>query len=152
MTDHADRPAGLDPVLEGDWAGWSKWSGDEPYEDHVGPFYARRDADGRMMTGCRVGSVNLRSGGIAHGGALLSFADYSLFLIAHDAIGGADGVTISLNAEFLSAAPGGARLVARGDVMRSGGSLVFVRGHIETEGEGVAVLAFSGVIKVKRPR
>lgn len=143
-----------DPIPQGDWAGWSKWKGMEPYEDHVGPFYARRDSAGRMVCGCRVQSHNVRSGGIAHGGSLMSFADYALFLIAFDAINGADGVTVSLHADFLAPAPEGARLVARGEVMRGGRSLVFVRGQIDIDGEpgDACVLAFSGVIKLLRPR
>ena len=152
MADHQGTTGLSEPIEQGDWAGWSKWLGNEPYEDHVGPFYARRDANGRMICGCHIGPTNVRSGNIAHGGSLMSFADYSLFLIAYDAMNGADGVTITLNSEFLAAAPGGARLIAHGEVLRAGRGLMFVRGRIETETDKLAVLAFSGVIKVIRPR
>jgi uncharacterized protein (TIGR00369 family) len=135
-----------DPLTEGDWAGWSIWSPPDPFEDHVGPFYANRDPDGRMICGCRVQAKNMNGSGIVHGGALLTFADYSLFIVSYDHTRNQPGVTVTLNAEFLSAAPLDARLISRGEVTKAGRSLIFVRGLIEAD--GVHVLNYSGVIKL----
>lgn len=136
------------PLAAGEWAGWSKWTGDEPFEDHVGPFYGRRDDDSRMICGCVVEAKNMNGGGSVHGGALMTFADYSLFILAYDELRGLSAVTVSLTAEFLAGAPLGARLIARGEVLKSGRSLLFVRGLIEAG--GAPVLNFSGVVKIIR--
>lgn len=147
MSNGGQHGIGLgEPIAEGEWAGWRKWLGEEPYEDHVGPFYTRRDETGAWVCGMRVQPKNLRSGGICHGGALVSFADYSLFLLAQDEIGNEDGVTVSLTTEFLAGAPAGALLIASGEVLRKGRSLMFTRGVIKAD--GVAVLAFTGVVKL----
>lgn len=138
------------PFTDGDWVGWSTWTGREPFEEYVGPYYARRDADGRMICGCRAQSKNLNGGGGVHGGALMTFADYSLFLLAYDNLRGLDSVTVTLSGEFLSGAPLGARLISRGEVVKAGRSLLFVRGLMEADGE--PVLNFSGVLKIIRPR
>lgn len=135
-----------EPIETGEWAGWRKWGGDEPFEDHVGPFYTRSDDNGEWICGMRVQPKNLRSGGICHGGALVAFADYSLFLLAYDEIGNTDGVTVSLTTDFLAAAPAGSLLIARGGVLRKGRSLAFMRGVIEAD--GTPVLGFSGVVKL----
>lgn len=152
MTDYsAQAAADLGPAIDsGPWEGWSAWTGAEPFEDHVGPFYARRAADGSMLCGFRPGPHNLNGGGAVHGGALMSFADYALFMIAYDAMRNRPGVTISCTSEFVGAALGGTLLTARGDVLRSGRSLVFVRGVIDMADE--PVLNFSGIIKTSAPR
>jgi acyl-coenzyme A thioesterase PaaI-like protein len=61
------------------------------------------------------------------------------------------GVTATLNAEFVGAASPDRLLAARGEVVKAGRSLIFVRGTIDDAGE--AVMSFSGVIKkiTRRP-
>lgn len=153
MAEGEGEPAGHGlsaPIAEGEWAGWSVWTGEEPFEDHTGPYYVRRGEDGRMMTGFRPQRRNMNGGATVHGGALLTFADYSLFMIAHDALKGAWAVTVSLNGEFISGPPQGVLLTARGDVLKAGRNLMFIRGLIDWAGE--PVLNFSGVIKTIKPK
>jgi len=138
------------PLSDGDWAGWSTWTGSEPFEEFVGPFYARRDPDGRMICGCRAEPKTLNGSGTVHGGALMTFADYSLFLIAYDVLRGLGSVTVTLQGEFLAGAAASARLISRGEVLKAGRSLLFVRGVVEAE--DAPVLSFSGVVKIIRPR
>jgi acyl-coenzyme A thioesterase PaaI-like protein len=135
-------------ITDGDWKGWSAWTGHEPFEEHVGPFYAKRDDDGRMISGCRALPHNMNGAGSVHGGSLMAFADYSLFMIAYDHTKGIPAVTVTLQGEFLAAAKLGALLVNRGEVLKSGSSLVFVRGV--TEADGRPVFSFSGVLKLLR--
>lgn len=137
-------------VNQGEWSGWSQWQGHDPFEDLVGPFYARREPDGRICCGWRPQAINLNGHGAVHGGALMTFADYSLFLIAHDHLQGVGAVTVSLNAEFTSGARAGNILVSRGEVTRAGRSLVFVRGLVLAQEQ--PVLNFSGVMKILRRR
>lgn len=132
----------------GEFAGWEYWD-DEPFEtETAGPFYFRRDEKGPVAA-FRAERKHMNAGGVVHGGALLAFADYSLFSIASDEMDGGYGLTVALTSEFLSGPPEGALLEARGEVLRTGGSLVFVRGII-WHGD-TACLNFSGTIKKRRP-
>lgn len=134
------------PVLEGEWAGWGHWTMHVPFEQHAGPFFIRRHEDGDLQSGFMPIEHNCRHGGIVHGGSLLTFADYSLFVISAEAMGDQDGVTVSLNSEFLSPAIPHKRLTARGKVTKAGKRMIFVQGTMEQEGR--PVLAFSGIIAV----
>lgn len=153
--DHLDTTTtpgvALTPVTDGDWEGWLRWPGTDPFEDHTGPFYARYDANGAIECGFRPEAKNRNGGGNVHGGALLTFADFSLFMIASAMLPEFHGVTATLNAEFVGAARPGQLLTARGEVVKAGRSLIFVRGTIDDAGE--AVMSFSGVIKkiTRRP-
>ena len=71
-------------ITEGPWAGWNYLSGDA-FEDHVGPFYFRRDEVGLTRTGFIAEPRHMNGLGTMHGGCVLSFADYSLFMIAQNA-------------------------------------------------------------------
>lgn len=75
----------------------------------------------------------------------MTFADYALFMIGGGLETSLHGVTVTMNCEFVGAAQPGRLLTARGEVVRAGGSLVFVRGLIADEDR--AVLAFSGTVK-----
>ena len=134
---------GPEPASDPDWAGWTHWRGDH-FEDHAGPFYHRREPDGSVRCGFRVGPQHINGHGSLHGGAMLTFADYALWALAQTSGGGA-GVTVSLNGEFVGPAQLGERVEATGEVVRAGGSLVFMRGKIAV-GER-AVMTFSGVVK-----
>ena len=126
------------------------WTGREPFEELVGPFYTRREMDGSYTTGFRPSERNLNSTGIVHGGAIATFADYSLFMIAYGAVQGRPSVTATLNTEFLRSAHEATLLQGRGDVLRTTKSLLFVRGLITSE--DTPVVSFSGVIKFIHPR
>lgn len=138
------RVSRLEPVTEGAWAGWEH-DPDDPFEDLAGPFYTRRDADGRIRCAFRCEGRHLNVGGFLHGGCLMTFADYALFCIARDALAGAPGVTTTFTGDFLSAVDEGALVECVGEVIKAGRSLVFFRGMITAGGE--PVMAFSSVIK-----
>ncbi|MEO1963807.1 PaaI family thioesterase [Hyphomonas sp.] len=132
----------------GEFAGWTTWK-DEPFEfESAGPFYFRVDEEGAVAA-FRVQRKHMNAGGVVHGGCLMTFADFSLFAIGHEAMEGAYGVTVAFNAEFISGALEGERLEARGDVLRKGGSLSFIRGIISGE-DGRPVMNFSGTIKKRK--
>ena len=132
----------------GEFAGWTTWA-EEPFEhETAGPFYFRVDEKGPVAA-FRVERKHMNAGGVVHGGCLMTFADFSLFALGHEAMEGTYGVTVAFTAEFIDGAVEGERLEARGDVLRKGGSLSFVRGIISGE-DGRPVLNFSGTIKKKR--
>jgi uncharacterized protein (TIGR00369 family) len=134
-------------VTDGEWAGWSLY-GEDPFEELTGPFYYRREDDGGLVCGFKAERKHLNGSGFMHGGCLATFADYALFIIAKDVLSNGGSVTASLNCEFVDAAREGERLEARGDVVRAGGSMVFVRGLVTTGGR--PLLNFSAIVKKVR--
>jgi uncharacterized protein (TIGR00369 family) len=131
-------------VTEGEWAGWGRYDTD-PYEALTGPFYARRDDDGVMVCAFRAEKKHMNGGGAMHGGCMATFADYALFMIADEALKDVGSVTASLNCEFVDGAQEGELIEARGDVVRAGGSMVFVRGLITASGRPIT--NFSAIVK-----
>ena len=132
-------------VTDGPFKGWRKWL-EEPFEhDVAGPFYFRVDDQGPVCA-FRAEHKHMNSGGVMHGGCLMTFADFALFGIAHEHIGEDDyGLTVAFTSEFLSGPKVGQLIEARGDVLRAGRSIVFVRGIVTADGE--PALNFSGTIK-----
>ena len=71
-------------VTDGEWAGWQCYPGGDPFEDLAGPFYYRVDADGRKVCAFRAERKHMNGGGFMHGGCVMTFADFCLFVIARD--------------------------------------------------------------------
>ena len=134
-------------VKSGEFAGWSTWE-EEPFEhDTAGPFYFRTDEKGPVAA-FRAERKHMNAGGVVHGGCLMAFGDFSLFAIAHDGMEGEYGVTVAFTSEFLDGAQEGELIEARGEVLRKGRSLTFVRGLITADGR--PCLNFSGTIKKRK--
>lgn len=135
-------------VEDGEFAGWRTWP-TEPFEyETAGPFYFRAEETGPVAA-FRAQRKHMNAGGVVHGGCLMAFADYALFAIAHEQIEDEYGVTVAFNSEFLSGPAEGAYIEARGEVLRAGRSIIFVRGLIT--GDGKPCLNFSGTI-MRRPK
>jgi acyl-coenzyme A thioesterase PaaI-like protein len=124
-----DRPD-LHLETEGEFAGWRTWSRDN-FETNNGPFYHRMDDQGRIQCVFRVGSKHLNGVGNVHGGAFMSFADYCLFAVATPVLRG-PGVTVSFACEFLDAAREGELVEGFVEIMRAGGSMIFLRGVLKS--------------------
>ncbi len=134
-------------VPDGEFAGWTVWP-DEPFEyETAGPFYFRVDQTG-PVSAFRAARKHMNAGGVMHGGCLMAFADFALFAIAHDGLQGGYGLTVAFTSEFLDGPRIGEYVEARGEVLREGGSLVFVRGIVTSDGR--PCLNFSGTIKKRR--
>ncbi len=80
----------------------------------------------------------------------MTFADIALFQIAYAEMEGRSGVTVQLDSTFVDAGYLGDLIEATGEVVRAGGSLIFVRGEITSGGR--TLLTFSGIIKKMKPR
>jgi uncharacterized protein (TIGR00369 family) len=144
--DPTKEPYGVPIVLaEGPFRGWTTWgAGADPFETTIGPFCFRVQ-DGEILSAFQPRQEHLNGGGAIHGGALMSFADFSLFSIAHNALAGAKAVTLTCNCEFLSAGGLDAIVTSRGEVLRETRSLLFVRGIVTQSSR--PLLAFSGTLK-----
>jgi|CXWL01.1.fsa_nt_gi uncharacterized protein (TIGR00369 family) len=141
---------GPNEIKDGPFAGWWSWgAGADPYETVLGPFCFKVQ-DGRAHCAFEPRRDHLNGSGAIHGGALMSFADFSLFCIAHNALQGVRAVTLTCNSEFLSAGELGAWVEAEGEVLRETRSLIFVRGLVTQVSR--PVLAFSGTLKKIGPR
>ena len=134
----------MPPVLveTGEFAGWKHWPGD-PFENRIGPFYFRQDEQGPVCA-FRAEAHHMNGMGSMHGGCLMSFADFALFAIAHDELDNAPAVTVAFSSEFLGASRVGQWIEARGDVLRAGRSIIFVRGVAQADGK--PILNFSGTL------
>jgi len=132
---------------EGEFAGWRTWTRDS-FESNNGPFWHRVEEDGRVRCAFRVEKKHLNGMRNVHGGCFMTFADYCLFALASSVLQGA-GVTVSFGCEFLDAAREGELVEGTGEIMRAGGSMIFLRGVLRS-GER-PLFTFSGTIKrVKR--
>jgi uncharacterized protein (TIGR00369 family) len=138
-----------EPIAEGEWAGWRIW-GPDPFELLSGPFYARAEPGGAMVCAFRAGPKHMNGHGAMHGGALMTFADYALFAIAGEEIRETSAVTAQMSCEFIDAAFEGEIVEARGEIIRSGGSLIFLRGMVTADGR--PALSFSAILKKLRRR
>ncbi|MEI6439391.1 MAG: PaaI family thioesterase [Alphaproteobacteria bacterium] len=136
-------------VESGEWAGWSYYNAD-PFEDHAGPYYYRKDENGQPVCAFRTEYKHMNGGNFLHGGAIMTFADYAIFVIARDALQDGHSVTASFNGDFVGAVPLGALVECRGEVVRNARSMVFVRGLITSGAD--PVMNFSAIIKKTRPR
>jgi len=133
----------LHVATEGEFKGWQTWIRDS-FENHIGPFWHRLEADGSVRCAFRVEKKHLNGSGNVHGGCFMAFADYCLFAIGRNALNGR-GVTVNFACEFLDAGHEGELIECTGEVTRAGGSLIFLRGQM-TSGER-RLFTFSGTIK-----
>ena len=145
--------ARLAPVTTGEWAGWSWYPGGDPFEDLAGPFYFKAGDDGVPVCAFRAERKHMNGGGFMHGGCVMTFADFALFVIARDAIAGTSTVTATFNCELVGTARDGDLVECRGEVVKGGRSMVFVRGIISNASAGgEAMASFSSVLKKTTPR
>lgn len=113
-------------------------------EDHVGPFYYRRLDDGfdcLFLPEAKNCNVN----GLVHGGVLMTFADFSLCMVATDHYQQESCSTISFNASFVTAANQGELITCQPHITRKTGSMVFLTGDLMSD--GAVVMTFSAVVK-----
>lgn len=136
-----------------DLARYSVFVPSDPFEDHTGPFYFRITGDARQAAAvhCVLPTMprHANYAGGVHGGAILSFADYALCLVAGRAADGGTNssfaVTVSIAVEFLSAGRIGPPLEATGEPLQVTGRMAFARGTITQEGKMIAL--WSGVCR-----
>lgn len=145
MNDAVETSYGLLSTVEsGEFAGWRFWQGD-PFETRSGPFHYRKEEGGAYVSAFRAEPRHMNGSGFMHGGCLMTFADFALFVIATDALNGDNAVTLNLAGDFLGSVQPGALVEARGEVTRGGGKTIFVRGLVTADGQ--PALSFTGIIR-----
>jgi uncharacterized protein (TIGR00369 family) len=117
------------------------------YSRHIGPSYGRAEKDGVTMIQPTLPHM-CNSGGVLHGGYMMSFADSAVTRAAGQVTGMAP-TTVSFAAEFLAAGVATTPLTTRVETPRHGRSLAFLRGLLEQNGK--PLLSYSATIFL-RPR
>ena len=140
----------LTEETEGEFAGWWTFAGLDPFEDLTGPFYMRKPKGQAPQMAFRAQARHMNGAGFMHGGCLMTFADFALFVIAGRELRSSMAVTATFNSEFVGSVQAGALVECGGEVIKAGRSLIFVRGMVTSDGE--PALTFSAVLKRVAPR
>jgi uncharacterized protein (TIGR00369 family) len=116
------------------------------YSRHIGPSYARKEQDGASLIQPTLPHM-CNSGGVLHGGYMMSFADSAVTRAAGLVTGMAPS-TVAFAAEFLGAGDATTPVTTRVEVPRHGKSLAFLRGLLEQDGR--KLLSYSATIKLRQ--
>lgn len=122
------------------------------FNGHAGPFRHARAGENEWLTALELQAHHLNSGGVCHGGVLLTLADLGMGAACFDAGDRHPCATIELGAHFIAAAKGGQTVVARAWQDRRAGDLGFMAAELEAGGR--LVMRASGIWKYlssKRP-
>ncbi len=109
-----------------------------PYVNRAGAFYIRDGADGTRIVGAWVGPDQANTEGFAHGGFLLTFADFALSVLTM-------GITLSVTADFLRPARVGDWIEAGINIRKSSDTLTFADAVVTSNGQDV--LRVSGLFR-----
>lgn len=115
------------------------------YSRHIGPSYARKETDGATLIQPTLPHMR-NSGGVLHGGYMMSFADSAVTRAAGLVTGMAPS-TVSFAAEFLAAGDPLSPVTTRVEVPRHGKTLAFLRGVLEQNGR--PLLSYSSTILLR---
>jgi uncharacterized protein (TIGR00369 family) len=135
VTDSVSIPEGFKPARIGG-----------EFMARNGPLYARLQGE-QLQLGFRVESRHTNPLNICHGGMLASFADMLLPCVAIYQPGTQRRFypTISLQIDYLAAAPLGAWVQGEGEVLRRTRNMVFLQGLVTSD--GVPAMRISGIFK-----
>jgi uncharacterized protein (TIGR00369 family) len=126
MSDYNAIPlAPFRPVPAPD--GWQPAEQFDPFEAWLGPYFERRVGGAREFAFV-VDDRHTNAQGVAHGGALLTFADAALGYALWDATDRAPCVTVSQQSSFMSPALEGELVTCKPEVVRKTREIVFIRG------------------------
>ena len=137
----------LERVEDGPWAGWARWTND-PFTDKAGPFFVRWDEAGDPICAFRTDEGHMNASTGLHGGCMMAFADFAVFMLAWKALGADGAVTASFSGDFLGTVGPGKLVECRGEIVKAGRSMIFVRGLISSGPE--RIMSFQAVMKKTR--
>lgn len=128
--------------------GYAQWEGVDAFEDYVGPLYYKQGDDGEVRCAFVAAAKHVNGQNALHGGMLMTFADYALFMFARKALGDQRAVTVSFSSDFTAGVGEGEFVEATGEVVHETGGLLFLRGTVFCE--DTVLLNFSAVLKKLR--
>ena len=110
--------------------GWRHADQFDPFEAFLGPYFDRV-AGGVREFAFIVDDRHTNAQGVAHGGALLTFADACLGFAIWDACDRAPCVTVSQQSNFLSSAMAGDLVRCTPEIVRKTREIVFLRADLD---------------------
>ena len=116
----------------------------EDHIAHIGQGFYKRNEAGQLIMAFWVRPENGNSGGVAHGGMLMSIADYCLCSVAMESRENY-AATISFRSEFVAPAKVGSLVEIYTTITKETRSLAFGQGVIKS-GKDV-IFSFSGAVK-----
>lgn len=112
----------------------------DPFEHNIAPIYYHNQSHGA----CVVMDKNMNHCNRVSMGFLMTFADFSLFMIAYRETKEA-GVTLTLNSRYITSPKVGDLLRCTGRVVKNTRRLIFVKGQMISNGK--LILDFDGIVK-----
>ena len=131
-------------------AGYILWEDHDPFEDYVGPMYYKRDENGEVRCAFVTQAKHMNGQNGLHGGMLMTFADYALFIFAEKALGEQRAVTVSFSSDFTAGVGEGEFVETTGEIVPETPGMLFLRGTVFC-GDTV-LLNYSAVLKKVRPK
>lgn len=113
--------------------GWAHARRFDPFEAYLGPYFDRV-RDGLREYAFFIDDRHTNSAGIAHGGALMTFADSCLGYSIWDATERSPCVTVSQQTTFLASAKLRDLVTCRPEVVRNTREIIFMRADLYTGG------------------
>lgn len=138
-------PARLQPTTQTVPADFELFANASAYSRHIGPIHMRKEEDGASLVQPTLPRM-CNSGGVLHGGYMMSFADTALTRAAALATDMAP-TTAAFAAEFLSAGDLSAPITTRVEIPRRGKRVAFMRGLVEQNGR--ALLSYSATMMLR---
>ena len=129
MSDYNDKPL-TDGRNVGPPPGWRAAEQFDPFEAYLGPYFERQQKGGREFAFI-IDDRHTNAQAVAHGGALLTFADAALGYALWDATDRAPCVTISQQSQFTSSAVSGDLVTCMPEIVRKTREIVFIRGDFK---------------------
>ena len=139
--------AKLDLTNDAAFEGWQKSEPGDTFNGLVGAYYYQGDAPGNIKAAFRAEKHHLNQGGSVHGGCLLTLADTAVFAFAYPYMNGGSGVTVQLDAQFLSPGREGDIIIATGEITRAGKTLLYGRGQLMAEDR--VIMTFNAILARK---
>ena len=144
----ADDPKSF--VTEGEFTGWQRAEPGDTFNGLIGAYYYETSDPANTKVAFKAEKRHLNGGGSVHGGCLLTLADTALFVFALPVLGEGSAVTMQLDAQFLAPGREGDVIVATGEIVRAGRTVIFGRGELRC-GDRV-LMSFTGILARKTPR
>ena len=118
--------------------------------DKAGPYYLKKDKEGRTIVGVRITKEHINYVEVAHGGVMTTMADVILSLQVHiSEKPNLPASTISLTTNFLSGAKIGEWVEGVGTIDRIGKKLAYTHGSIWSGDR--TIMTMTGVFNIMRP-
>ena len=142
-----DSKNGTDLATDAAFEGWQRAEPGDTFNGLVGAYYYQGDAPGNIKAAFRAEKHHLNQGGSVHGGCLLTLADTAVFAFAYPYLNGGGGVTVQLDAQFLSPGREGDVIIATGEITRAGKTLIYGRGQLMAEDR--VIMTFNAILARK---